>query len=268
MPLALGGAALLIVSAEARGQRPERTVLASLGPSPRASVTGGVTGIGAAALLPGVTQAMEGRVWQGVLLGLVEAGGWWLYFDARAARDDGRSAYRDLAWTAARGSVRPRVDPGFEYYEDLLYWSRSGAFDADPSASGVQPERSPDTFNGRQWQLAAQIFLGGDVAADPSAPGYGAALEYYTGRAWGEGLTWDWSADPQARERFATLIDEADSAARRASVAAGVVVANHLLSAIEAFVAYRLGALPVEMRVTPDPRGVAPQLRVRIPWKF
>lgn len=219
-----------------------------------------------AALLPGVTQVAEGRVWQGVLLGLVEAGGLWVYLDARSARDEGRRAYRDLAWTAARSSVRPRVDPGFEYYEDLLFWTRSGAFDADPLQAGVQPERRSDTFNGRQWQLAAQIFLEGDVAADPSTPGYGAALDYYTGRAWGEELTWDWSAEPRARERFAGLIDEADSAARRASVAVGVVVANHLLSAIEAFVAYRLGALPVEMRVAPDPRGVAPQLRLRIPW--
>lgn len=247
---------------------PPATPLAPLATplSPPALRADGPIGIGAAALLPGVAQLVSGRVWQGVVLGLVEAGGLWLYLDARADRRRDRDGYRDLAWSVARGGVEPRVDPAFEYYEDLIHWTRSGAFDAEPGLDGVQPERDPATFNGRQWMLAAEIFLGGDADAAPDQAGYEQALDYYRSRAWTDDFAWDWSVDAAAQDRFAELIDDADASARRASVALGVVVANHLLSAIEAFVAYRLGSLPAQLRVVPDPIHRTPQLRLSVPW--
>lgn len=221
----------------------------------------------AAAVLPGAAQFEGGRYLSGALLLAVEIGGWWVHLDARDTRDRSRDAYRQLAWEVARGEIEPRIDPSFEYYEDLINWSRSGAFDSDALVAGLQPERDPDTFNGRQWELAAAIFLEGEVGAAPTAIGYGSALEYYRDRAWGDDFGWDWAGDASAQLRFGELIDEADGAARRASVTAGVVIANHLLSAVEAFVSHRLGMEQIDMRMAPH-RGHPgrSQLHISIPW--
>lgn len=209
--------------------------------------------IAASAVLPGSGQALEGRWLAAAIFAAVEVGGWWLHLDARGDGRRFRDGYRDLAWDVARGRPLPRVDGSFEYYERMLRWTRSGRFDADPAAPDVQPERAPDTFNGRQWRLAAEIFLGGDVAAPPSAPGYASALAYYRERAYGEGLLWDWTGREPEQARFGALIDDSDDAFRRASIAAGAVVANHVLSAVEAFVSRRLGGRAVEFSLIPHP---------------
>ena len=154
----------------------------------------------------------------------------------------------------------PRVDGPFEYYERMIRWDRSGAFDRDPGAPGVQPETASDAFNGRQWRLAAEIFLGGDIAAPPTSPGYAAALEYYRERAYADELLWDWTGRDADRARFVSLIDDTDAASRRASLAAGALVANHVLSAVEVFIAQRVGRRAVELDVAPTfdrPRGGA-----------
>lgn len=239
--------------------------LGARGAAGQGTVTAGPLGVATAALLPGVPQLVEGRRWTGVVFAAVEVGAWWIFIDARHSRQRERTAYRDLAWSLARGRVEPRLDPGFEYYEDLLYWTRSGRFDVDPGGDGVQPERDPSTYNGRQWELAAGIFLGGRLDASPGDPGWDAALAYYLERAWSEPYTWDWGDDAEAQREFARRIDRADAAARRASIAAGVVVGNHLLSAVEAFVAHRLESdVPVRLRLGTDARG-APLFYITLP---
>ncbi|MBT8336180.1 MAG: hypothetical protein KJO11_06210, partial [Gemmatimonadetes bacterium] len=174
--------------------------------------------------------------------------------------------YRDLAWTAARGSPSPRVDGPFEYYERMIRWTRSGSWDRRSDVPGVQPETAQDAFNGRQWRLAAEIFLGGDIAATPETSGYASALEYYRQRAYDDSLLWDWTGQEAAQRQFSDWIEESDDASRRASLVAGALVANHLLSAIEVYVNQRLGRRAVEVGVAPGSRageGVA-MLRVRV----
>lgn len=211
----------------------------------------------ASALLPGSGQVLAGRPWVGALFAVAEGAAWWVHLDARSDRDDFRNGYRNLAWEVARDRPAPRIDPAFEYYERLIYWTRSGAYDADSGAPGVQPERAPDSWNGRQWRLAADIFLEGDVDADPGDPGYASALAYYVERAYETALEWDWTGHDGDRDRYAGLIEEADGASRRASIALGAVVANHVLSAVESYVAARLGARRLELDVTPGPGGGA-----------
>lgn len=196
----------------------------------------------------------------------LEVAGWWVALDGRRDGRRLRGEYRDFAWEVARGSPIPRVEGPFEYYERLTQWPRSGAFDADPSAPGIQPERAPDAFNGRQWRLAADIFLRGDLDASPIAPGYDSALEYYSDRAYPAELAWDWAGDSRSQQRFADVITASDDAFRRSSVAFGAVVANHLLSAIEVYVHRRLQRDAVDLSVTP---GVGPirgagMLRIRL----
>jgi hypothetical protein len=221
----------------------------------------------ASAVVPGLGQGLQGRWVTTAAFALLEGVGWWLHLDAASDADRFRAAYRDLAWTAARGSPTPRVDGPFEYYERMIRWTRSGAWDLNPDLPGLQPETATDAFNGRQWRLAAEIFLGGDVAAAPDTPGYASALEYYRDRAYDDALLWDWTGQSAAQQRFAEWIDESDAASRRASLVAGALVANHLLSAIEVFVNQRLGRRAVELEAGPGsrPNGGVAMLRVRVP---
>lgn len=221
----------------------------------------------ASAILPGSGQAMRGHYgWAAAFLA-AEVGSWWWALDSRAEGHRLRDDYRDLAWSVARGRPEPRVDGPFEYYERLVHWQRSGAWDADPGTPALDPERAPDAFNGRQWRLAADIFLEGRIDALPGSPGYEAALAWYRDRAYGEELLWDWTGRSDARDRFASLIEDSDSALRRASIGVGLVVANHVLSAAEAFVRARLAGPAVELDlVPPSSRALGgPALRIRVP---
>lgn len=256
-------AALAVAGGDAAAQEPgaaSRVVAASMpsraeAPSPPSLVESAAGQVAVAALVPGVGQALAGRPWTGLLFAAVEGAGWWIHLDARGDRNEFRDAYRDLAWAVARDRPQPRVDGPFEYYERLIHWTRSGAWDRDPSTPGVQPEHDVSTWNGRQWRLAADIFLGGDTEAPPTTPGYASALDYYRARAYEPALLWDWSGHDDDRARYAGLIDRADAASRRASIALGAVVANHVLSAVEAFVATRLGARDFALDVVPGPTG-------------
>jgi hypothetical protein len=179
---------------------------------------------------------------------------WGVHLDARADGRRLRGAYRDLAWSEARGEPVPRVDGDFDYYERLSHWTRSGNFDADPSDSDLQPERDASTYNGAQWRLAAGLFLGGDEDAGPGSAGYSDALDYYRSRAYGNAFLWDWGQAPDVQARFGDLIDRSDGRFRTASLALAAVVANHLFSALDAFVAERSGrASPLVVRLGPAP---------------
>ncbi len=219
----------------------------------------------ASALVPGAGQALERRWIPAAIFAAVEVGAWWIVLDQRSEGHQLRTAYRDLAWDVARARPDPRVDGSFEYYERMIRWTRSGAFDSG-AEPGLQPERAADAFNGRQWQLAAEIFLGGDIDAPPTAAGYDSALDYYRSRAYDEGFVWDWTGRAQDQRRFADLIDQSDGALRRSSVAVGAVIANHVLSAAEAYINQRLERRTVELGVIPHDRAgsMGASLRLRI----
>jgi hypothetical protein len=225
--------------------------------------------VAASAVLPGTGQFLQHRRRWMIFAG-VEVAALVVHFDARADGYRLRDGYRDLAWSTARGSPEPRVDGDFDYYERMSHWLRSGRFDMDPRTPVLEPERRPDTYNGAQWKLAADIFLGGDVEADPDAPGYGEALDYYRRRAYPDTLTWDWSSASAELERFQGLIHDSDERFRRASLALVVVAANHVLSAVDAYVTARLGRpSPVSLGVSLVPDGWSgrrrPMLVLRVP---
>ena len=194
-------------------------------------------------VVPGLGQYRLGaRRWI-VYAGLEVLSGF-LYVDSRADARELRAAYRDFAWERARlglGGV-PRQDGSFEYYETLSKWARSGAWDADPALDGLQPEDDPGTFNGSIWALAAGIYAL-DPAALEDSPGYVRALDYYRERAYGPSFLWQWpSGDDQSR--FGSLIAGSDERFRDARRALWMLVANHLLSSLDAFVTARLRVIP------------------------
>ena len=189
------------------------------------------------AVLPGWSQWTSGQArtwaylaWEGLT--------WGLFLHRRALGDRRRTDYRDLAWERGRLQVGVREDGDFDFYERMGNFERSGAFDLDPTTTGLQPEEDASTYNGRIWGLAVGLFLGpGPVG--PGAPGYESALEYYRERAYSEAFLWDWSQDPASRQEFRGLIEESDDAFRTARIAVGLVVANHVTSALDAFLSTR-----------------------------
>lgn len=204
--------------------------------------------VGASALLPGAGQFMQGRRRAWVYLA-AEAMIWAGWGVERSRGREDRGAYRDLAWSAARFGSADRVDGDWEYYERMSYWLRSGAFDADPAAAGIQPETDPTTFNGDAWRLAADIFLGGGPV-DPHSPAYASALAFYVERAYGESFLWDWTGQATELDRYRGLIETSDSHFKRASLILGGVVLNRVVSSLDAFLSQGTGRT-TSLRVVP-----------------
>ncbi len=215
--------------------------------------------------LPGAGQAALGlRRWPAYLA--LEAGFWWLWADARGDFRGFRDGYRDLAWEVARIREGPRRDGGWSYYETMSRYVASGAFDIDP-APGLQPEEDPTTWNGTVWEIARGVYLPGGVS-DPEAPEYALALDWYRQRAAGPGFLWSWSGRASDLDRFRALIGSADDARRTQTTALGLILANHLVSAVDALIAARImtpGRPELHGRLLPGPVGPIWRLELRVP---
>ncbi len=217
----------------------------SLGPSPgRAFVY--------SAVVPGAGQWRMGEHrWIGYVA--LEIGAWLHYLDRRTASVDLERRYRDLAWKSARQKPSgPRKDGDFGYYEALGRYVASGAYDADPTRAGVQPETSVDTYNGSVWALARAMYFPADAESMPEdSPEYERALSYYRARAVAPEFAWSWES-PAAQETFRETMKASDEALRSATRTLGLILANHVVSAIDALIAARIR----------DPRDPEP------PFKF
>jgi len=227
------------------------------------------------AILPGMGQRVLGLDrW----IAYLAAEGWaWTQFLAR--RGEGRdlqNRYKELAWLVARRvSSGPRVDGSFEYYEALTQYNASGAYDSDPDLLGIQPEGDPETYNGTIWLLTRQIFF----LDDPEAPvevnsdEYKNALRYYISRAYTPDLAWNWSSNTLQQAEFAGLIRSSDENLRRSTTMVGFILANHLLSAVDALVSARIGQVTgyqpsLELSIIPGPfRQDTFRLAVRIHYQ-
>ena len=219
------------------------------------------------AVLPGAGQHVLGQRRKWLYLAL-EATGWVFYVDRRSSGSDLAGAYRDFAWSEARIQNGPRVDGDFDYYERLSKWGRSGAYDADPGSAGIQPETDPSTWNGSVWGLAERLFLPDGPSTPPTDPQYQRALEYYADRGYDDTFLWDWAGTGSAQEEYTDLISASDDRYRQATNILGGIIANHVVSAVDAFLSARGLANPAEMRVSPatlDGRIGGWYLDVRVP---
>ena len=195
-------------------------------------------------VLPGWGQRRLNKVrWLGFVA--VELVGWGLLWERRRTGHDFRTRYRDLAWfVARRGTLGERMDGDFEYYESLGKYRASGAFDADPYRGGIQPETDTTTYNGALWSLANEIFLvpGEQGIPGPGSSEYEQAMEYYATRSITPGFQWDWNGDDVNRAEYDRLIQRSDAALRQVTTIVGVILANHLAAAFDAFITARLRA--------------------------
>ena len=192
------------------------------------------------ALVPGTGQLL-GRRERGALYLIAEA-----FFVVRfiGFQNEGRrerSRYRDLALDVARAAFDPVLrDTTFEYFEQMGRFVESGPYDVDPGPD-IVPPTDPATYNGRIWELARQtFFIDSATPPLPGDPDYERALEFYQRRAIGPNFRWSWRNAGLEQDLFRQAIRESDRAFRLASQQLGLLLANHVLSAVDAFVAHRL----------------------------
>ncbi len=171
----------------------------------------------------------------------VEAYGWLRFAsDVREARGQ-RDGYRKLAARVARANLsetRPVGD--FEYYERMENFVESGVFDAS-AAEGVQPETDPESYNGFIWLRARTTFFEDPAAPPPvESDAYAAALDYYDGRAIKPEFRWSWRNAQLEQDVFRRTISRSNEAFRRSIQDLGVIIANHALSTVDAYISVRI----------------------------
>jgi hypothetical protein len=207
----------------------------------------------ASLLLPGSGQLLAGQDRAAVFLASE------LYLVARvlqlnkeARREADR--FRDLALDVARRGFTPGPrDTVFEYYETMERFTESGGYDTDAGAAFV-PEPDPGTYNGSVWLLARRTYWGDpNVPPNPTSPEYQRALQFYREHAVGPAYLWSWRGAPLEHDVFRQSIRRSDSAFRRAQNQVGLLLANHVLSAVDALISSRLRAAtkrPASLRST------------------
>lgn len=201
---------------------------------------GTVWAVLASAVVPGTGQALlkQDRV---VAYLAVEAYSWARYAaDAREGRR-ARTSYRNLASEVARrpfSSNRPVGD--FEYYERMEKFAESGAFDAIPGGD-LDPEPDTTTANGAIWLLARQTFWSNPADPPPrTSAEYSFAESFYRDRAIGPDYRWSWANARLEYAEFRRTIRRSNNAYRNSLEDLGLVIANHALSTVDAFITVRL----------------------------
>jgi hypothetical protein len=210
----------------------------------------------ASLVVPGSGQLLGGQP-RGLVYLAAEV---WFLARAVALRQDSRresAFFHTLAYTVARRRYGyQRVDGPWPYYEELGKYIESGAFNAGP-AGAFTPEGDTTTYNGHVWQLARRTyFVDPDSTPPGSSPEYVAALRFYQTRAAGDVFRWSWRDARLEQDVYRTSIRASDEAYRSATNFLGAVLLNHLVSAVDAFIATRLGRNGVLPAVRPAEGGL------------
>lgn len=167
----------------------------------------------------------------------------WLVARAVSLSHEGRrarGAFQELAYAVARHPYASvRTDGPFEYYETMGHYVRSGEFDIDPGVS-FAPETDSTTYNGSVWLLARQTFFANpDSFPDPTSPAYRAAVDFYSSRAFAGAFRWSWENARLEQDVFRAEISKSDEAFRARTNYLGLVVLNHIVSAVDVLIAQR-----------------------------
>jgi hypothetical protein len=248
-------AVLVLITAAGRGVAQQQEPPAAVFVRPLASL-----------LLPGTGQLLahqdRGAVYLAAEVYLVSR---FLQLDREATMEARR--FQNLAFDVARRSFGPiRRDTIFEYYEQMERFAESGRYDADPGAA-FAPESDARTYNGSVWLLARRTYWEDpDAPPDPTSPQYWRAVQFYQARAVGPNFQWSWRDHSLEHEVFRDFIRRSDNAFRRAQNQVGLLLANHVLSAVDALISARLSAAAgraAQMQTTIGPGPLA-QLRFSV----
>lgn len=194
----------------------------------------------ASAAAPGSGQALLGQKrWLPYIA--LEVWAWLQYIDVRREGSRHRRAYQSLARDVARSRYPGPYPVGdFEYYEHMLKSPESGEFDLLPGGD-IDPETDTTTYNGRRWLDARRLFWEDPNNAPPSgSPAYASALEFYEVNAIPTAYRWSWRTAAVEYDVFRRTIVRSNVAYKRSVEYLGVIIANHALSSVDAFVTLRL----------------------------
>lgn len=196
----------------------------------------------ASLLIPGTGQLLGGHP-RGALYLVAEALLITRTLSLNAEGHRNQDRYRELAMVVARGEFQPVVqDTVFEYYEQMGRYVESGPYDTDPGP-GFAPPMDERTYNGQIWQLARTTFFPDPAnPPPPDSPEYQRAEAFYFSRAIGPNFRWSWRNAGLEQDLYRQTIAASDGAFREATTTLGVLLANHLLSAVDAFVTGRLSS--------------------------
>jgi len=194
----------------------------------------------ASALLPGAGQGLM-RQRRGILYFALEAVGVGFYVSRQRDGSRQRDRYREISRTVARAEFSPDGPQGvWDYYESMEKFVESGRYDV-LAGGPVDPEMNSETFNGSVWLLARQTYWRDPESSPPTTTEeYMAALRFYTQRAVTEEFRWSWSGAPEAYGQYRSAIAGSNSAFRKAEQTASLILANHFLSAVDAYVSVHL----------------------------
>jgi hypothetical protein len=194
----------------------------------------------ASAILPGLGQV---RLRKDRFVGYLAAEAFLVlqYVKNNSEANDNTREYRAIARDIARRNF-PGTHPDtvWQYYEKVGKFLESGVFSRSTSGPTL-PEIDAGTYNGEQWILARQAFGIPLDLTDPSRnPNYSDALSLYESRAITAAYGWSWRNAQLERDVFTKSIGRSNDAYRRANNALVAIIANHLLSAVDAFASVRL----------------------------
>lgn len=218
----------------------------------------------ASAAVPGAGQARLGQ--DRFIAYLALEGFLWARYAAdrrEAVRE--RAAYRRMADRVSRAAYPGDKPVGdFEYYERMEDWVASGLFDRDPGTPALEPETDTTTYNGAMWLLARKTYWPTpDTPPPPGSPAAIAAMRFYQESAYRPEFQWSWRGARYEQDIFRRHIRASNEAFRNSIEDIGVVIANHVLSTVDAYISLRL-----RLRATQLP-GVGSDYAVTatIPWE-
>jgi hypothetical protein len=193
-------------------------------------------------LVPGSGQILAHQDRAAVYIG-TEIYGLTRFIQLTLASHRDATRFRDLAFQVARGAFAPtRRDTVFEYFETMQRFVESGQFDRDPGPA-FAPEIDTTTYNGSVWLTARRTYWRDPNAPpDPQSLEYARAIQFYDEHAVGPGYLWSWRNSEQQLSVFRETIRKSDSAFRRAQDQLGILLANHLVSAVDALISSRLSS--------------------------
>ena len=212
----------------------------SLGLEREKQPRGSYWAIAASAALPGAGQAMLGEE-RFLPYAAFEVFTWFQYAAHAHESRERRDNYRSLAATVARSPFSTSHPLGdFDYYERLEHYLESGTFDANPGGA-LEPEADTATYNGFVWLLARRTFWK-DVNRPParSSEEWQLAERLYRRRAYTDDYRWTWRNAQLEFDEYRREIRGANDANRQAVQALGLMIANHTLSMVDAFVTIRV----------------------------
>jgi hypothetical protein len=152
--------------------------------------------------------------------------------------------YRALAANVARALYGPTWPTGSgAYYESMEHYLESGVFDRVPGGD-VDPDINADTYNGAMWLLARTTYWSDpNVAPSTESAEYRRAINFYLNRAVRAEYRWSWRNAQLEQDLYVRTIRRSNTAFREARNALGALLANHLLSSVDAFVTLRVEGL-------------------------